>query len=625
MPGPLHGYRIVDLTSMISGPSATMLLADQGAEVIKVENPRAGGDHTRLGANRRGGFSASFLNNNRGKRSVALDLKDPAAVEALLRVAAGADVFVQNFRPGVAERMGLGEAAVRAAAPDIVYVSISGFGEAGPYAQKPVYDPLVQALSGLATVQAGSDEAPPRLVRTILPDKLTGTVAAQAITAALLARARGAPGQHVRLSMLDAVVAFLWGSDMGSQTFVEEAIPQQEAASFIDLIYATATGHISVAVQSDKEWEALARALERPEWLADPRFAHPGAAAEAHRRAPRHDAGGAARARRRGMAGAADRARRALRPGADAHAAAVAPAGPGQRHRRGGRPSRRRAAAPGPPGGPLLGNAGGAGPPRARARRRHAGGAGRGRAVRGGHRGPGAGTGGGMIDFHYWPTPNGWKVSIMLEECGLPYRVVPVDIGAGDQFKPDFLAISPNNRMPAIVDHGAPGGPLPVFESGSILVHLAERSGRFMPTANPGRKECLEWLFWQVGNLGPMAGQLSHFVNYAEGEHAYSRTRYANEYHRCLGVLERRLEGRDYILDDYSIADMASWPWVLIAKPLGQGLEEFPNVAAWRNRIKARPAVRAGVDLGKEWRRRAPPTPEERAVLFNQTGRLPGR
>ena len=275
MPGPLHGYRIVDLTSMISGPSATMLLADQGAEVIKVENPRAGGDHTRLGANRRGGFSASFLNNNRGKRSVALDLKEPAAVAALLRVAATADVFVQNFRPGVAERMGLGEAAVRAAAPGIVYVSISGFGEAGPYAQKPVYDPLVQALSGLATVQAGSDEAPPRLVRTILPDKLTGTVAAQAITAALLARARGAPGQHVRLSMLDAVVAFLWGSDMGSQTFAEEAIPQQEAASFIDLIYETATGHISVAVQSDREWEALARALGRPEWLADPRFATP--------------------------------------------------------------------------------------------------------------------------------------------------------------------------------------------------------------------------------------------------------------------------------------------------------------------------------------------------------------
>jgi crotonobetainyl-CoA:carnitine CoA-transferase CaiB-like acyl-CoA transferase len=275
MPGPLAGIRILDLTSMVSGPSATMLLADQGAEVIKVENPLNGGDHTRLANNRRGGVSASFLNNNRGKRSVALDLKRSAAVAALLRLAATADVFVQNFRPGVAERMGLGEDAVRAAAPGIVYVSINGFGETGPYAQKPVYDPLIQAVSGLASVQAGSDEVTPRLVRTILPDKLTGTVAAQAITAALLARARGAPGQHVRISMLDAVLAFLWTSDMGSQTFVEEAIPQQEAASFIDLIYETATGPITVAVQSDKEWRALVAALERPEWLADPRFATP--------------------------------------------------------------------------------------------------------------------------------------------------------------------------------------------------------------------------------------------------------------------------------------------------------------------------------------------------------------
>ena len=232
-----------------------------------------------------------------------------------------------------------------------------------------------------------------------------------------------------------------------------------------------------------------------------------------------------------------------------------------------------------------------------------------------------------MIDFHYWPTPNGWKIAIMLEECGLPYRMIPVNIGAGDQFRPEFLAISPNNRMPAILDHDAPDGPVSVFESGAILIHLAERSGRFMPAENPGRKECLEWLFWQVGNLGPMAGQLSHFVNYAPGkdtgEHAYSRTRYANEYHRCLGVLERRLKGRDYILDEYSIADMASFPWVLISKPLGQGLEEFPRVAAWRERIKARPAVQRGVDLGKELRRRTPPTEQERAILFNQTGHPP--
>jgi GST-like protein len=226
-----------------------------------------------------------------------------------------------------------------------------------------------------------------------------------------------------------------------------------------------------------------------------------------------------------------------------------------------------------------------------------------------------------MIDFHYWPTPNGWKISIMLEESSLPYRMVPVNIGAGDQFRPAFLAISPNNRMPAIVDHDSPGGPLPIFESGPILLHLAQRSGRFLPQDAKGHKECLEWLFWQVGNLGPMAGQLSHFVNYAQGEHEYSRTRYANEYHRCLGVLERRLAGRDYILDDYSIADMASFPWVLISKPLGQPLDEFPNLAAWRERLKARPAVQRGIDLGKELRRSAPPSEAERRILFNQRAR----
>ncbi|MGC1412809.1 MAG: glutathione S-transferase N-terminal domain-containing protein [Acetobacteraceae bacterium] len=227
-----------------------------------------------------------------------------------------------------------------------------------------------------------------------------------------------------------------------------------------------------------------------------------------------------------------------------------------------------------------------------------------------------------MIDFHYWPTPNGWKVSIMLEECGLPYRVVPVNIGKGDQFKPEFLAISPNNRMPAIVDHDADGETVAVFESGAILLHLAEKSGRFMPTDRRGRKETLEWLFWQVGNLGPMAGQLSHFVNYAQGEHPYSHQRYANEYNRCLGVLERRLAGRAYILDDYSIADMASFPWVLISKPLGQALDEFPAVARWREAIKQRPAVQRGIDLGKELRRRAPPGEEERRILFNQTASL---
>jgi len=273
MTGPLHGIRIVDLTSVVSGPLATMMLADQGADVIKVEPPA--GDHTRQVSNRRGGFTASFLNNNRNKRSLCLDLKKPAGRAVLMRLLAGADALVQNFRPGVVERLGLDEDAVRTVRPDIVYVSISGFGHTGPYAGKPVYDPLVQALSGLATVQAGSDEARPRLVRTIVPDKLTGVTAAQAITSALLARERGGGGQHVRLSMLDSVVAFLWHSDMGSQTFVGDEFPQEQAQSFIDLIYETTDGHISVAVQSDRQWRALCHALDHPQWLDDPRFATP--------------------------------------------------------------------------------------------------------------------------------------------------------------------------------------------------------------------------------------------------------------------------------------------------------------------------------------------------------------
>ena len=271
MPGPLHGIKVIDLTSMVSGPLTTMILADQGADVIKIENPN-GGDHTRGVSTRHGGFSASFLNNNRNKRSVALNLKDPRGVAVLKKLVADADVFVQNFRPGVVERMGVGEDAIRDVAPQIIYVSISGFGERGPYAAKPVYDPLVQALSGLTTIQAGSDEERPRLVRTIVPDKLTGFAGSQAITAALFARERGAGGQHIRLSMLDAVVSFLWASDMSGQTFVDTEIDQQRAQSFIDLIYETKDGHISVAVQSDKEWAGLSRALGRPDYLEDERF-----------------------------------------------------------------------------------------------------------------------------------------------------------------------------------------------------------------------------------------------------------------------------------------------------------------------------------------------------------------
>ena len=298
MPGPLHGYRIVDLTSMISGPLATMLLGDQGADVIKVENPQ-GGDHTRAAANRRADFSASFVNNNRNKRSIVLDLKQPTGLQALMRLVAGADVFVQNFRPGVADRMGLDEATLRSVAPNIVYVSISGFGDQGPYAAKPVYDPLIQALSGLATVQAGSDQERPRLVRTILPDKLTAITASQAITAALLARERTGEGQHVRLSMLDAVIAFLWSSDMGSQTFVGDEFPQQDAASFIDLIYENC-GRLHQCRSADEPRMARPNSCARPPGMAGRSSVQDTRAApEAHQRAAATHPGRAAHPSRR--------------------------------------------------------------------------------------------------------------------------------------------------------------------------------------------------------------------------------------------------------------------------------------------------------------------------------------
>ena len=225
-----------------------------------------------------------------------------------------------------------------------------------------------------------------------------------------------------------------------------------------------------------------------------------------------------------------------------------------------------------------------------------------------------------MIDLYYWPTPNGWKISIMLEECGLEYKMIPVNIGQGDQFKPEFLEISPNNRMPAIVDHEVDGEPISVFESGAILLYLAEKTGRFMASDPIARKETLEWLFWQVGGLGPMAGQISHFVNYApQAGNEYAKDRYANEYNRCIGVLERRLEGRDFIVGDYSIADMASWPWIMLYKKFLQTLDSFPHVARWHATMRSRPQVRAGVDVGKEFRRQAPPSEAERNMLFGQT------
>lgn len=270
MAGPLAGVRVVDLTSMISGPVATMLLADQGADVIKVEPPD--GDLVRhLGPNR-AGLTATFVSANRSKRSIAVDLKTAAGMHVLEKLLVSADVLVQNFRPGAAERMGIGEAAVRRIRPDIVYVSISGFGESGPYAHKRVYDPVIQALSGLAAIQRDGASGRPRMVRTIIPDKTTALTAAQAITAALFARERSGEGQHVKVAMLDTMIAYLWPEGMTGYTFVGREVAASRAQLAQDLIFATSDGFITAGAVSDAEWQGLCRALERESWLTDPRF-----------------------------------------------------------------------------------------------------------------------------------------------------------------------------------------------------------------------------------------------------------------------------------------------------------------------------------------------------------------
>jgi len=228
-----------------------------------------------------------------------------------------------------------------------------------------------------------------------------------------------------------------------------------------------------------------------------------------------------------------------------------------------------------------------------------------------------------MIDFYYWPTQNGWKVAIMLEECGLDYEVHPVDIGRGDQFEPGFLAISPNNRIPALVDHAVNGAiqgePLGMFESGAILVYLAEKTGRLMPADPRGRVDVLQWVFWQVGGLGPMAGQLGYFINQAEPRIDSAIERYSKEYNRLLGVLNRQLDGRDYICGDYSIADIACWPWLRSSGRLGQPLDEFPHVERWFEAVAARPAVERGIGIGAAWWNSSGLDDEARKKLFNRT------
>jgi len=227
-----------------------------------------------------------------------------------------------------------------------------------------------------------------------------------------------------------------------------------------------------------------------------------------------------------------------------------------------------------------------------------------------------------MIDLYYWPTPNGHKITMFLEAAGLEYRIHPVDISAGDQFKPEFLAISPNNRMPAIVDTApADGGErVSVFESGAILVYLAEKTGKFLPTDLRGRKMVLEWIFWQIGGLGPMAGQNSHFTNYAPEQIPYARDRYTKEVNRLYGVMDQRLAKNAFLGgDEYSIADMAAYPWVVPWKRQHQNLDDFPHLRRWFETVRARPDTVRAYAQGEPYAHRPTVTEEGRKILFGQT------
>jgi len=228
-----------------------------------------------------------------------------------------------------------------------------------------------------------------------------------------------------------------------------------------------------------------------------------------------------------------------------------------------------------------------------------------------------------MIDLYYWPTPNGHKITMFLEEVGLEYRIIPVNIGAGEQFQPDFLKIAPNNRMPAIVDPtpGDGGEPVSVFESGAILLYLAEKTGQCLPTDLRGRKTVLEWLFWQMGGLGPMAGQNHHFVQYAPEQLPYAIDRYVRETNRLYGVLNRQLEGRDYIAGDYSIADMACYPWIVPYERQQQKLEDFPHLQRWFGSLRDRPSVVRAYEQGNSLKSSTTMTEESRKILFGQTAK----
>jgi crotonobetainyl-CoA:carnitine CoA-transferase CaiB-like acyl-CoA transferase len=277
MAGPLAGIRVLDLTSVVSGPLATMFLADQGAEVIKIE-PLSGDitRRSRQSISASGEFSALFVSTNRGKRSLSLDLKRPEAVKIMRKLAARADVLVQNFRPGTMERLGLGEPALRELNPRLIYVSISGVGEGGPYAKKRVYDPIIQGLSGFADIQSDAKTRRPQMIRTIVADKTTAIFAAQAITAALYARERTGEGQHIRLAMLDTMLSYLWPEAMTQYTVVGREESTADPVARPDLIFETTDGYVTVGTISDSEWRGFCAASVRPGLAEDHRFNTPG-------------------------------------------------------------------------------------------------------------------------------------------------------------------------------------------------------------------------------------------------------------------------------------------------------------------------------------------------------------
>jgi crotonobetainyl-CoA:carnitine CoA-transferase CaiB-like acyl-CoA transferase len=277
MSGPLAGVRVLDLTSVVSGPLATMFLADQGAEVIKIE-PLSGDitRRSRQSISASGEFSALFVSSNRGKRSLALDLKRREAAEIMRKLITSADVLVQNFRPGTIERLGFGEPALRELNPRLIYVSISGVGESGPYARKRVYDPIIQGLSGFADLQAEPRTRRPQMIRTIVADKTTAIFAAQAVTAALFARERTGEGQHIRLAMLDTMIAYLWPEAMTQYTVVGREATTPDPTARPDLIFETTDGYITVGTISDSEWQGFCAASGRPGLAEDPRFNTPG-------------------------------------------------------------------------------------------------------------------------------------------------------------------------------------------------------------------------------------------------------------------------------------------------------------------------------------------------------------